>query len=169
METLVRVAEAAFAALALALLARIAWHLGRLRAAIAELPSRMSLAERTKDSPTINVNLAGLPIAESPAGAARAAAPSGVASPSAVAPPSPGTSASEDRAAQPARAATRAVRGEEEGSPKEEPTMEGTPREESKLRRVQTMSGVKAIECPRCKSENSSYRIECYNCGASLM
>lgn len=31
-----------------------------------------------------------------------------------------------------------------------------------------TGSGLVAIPCPKCKAENSSYRTECFNCGASL-
>jgi hypothetical protein len=29
-------------------------------------------------------------------------------------------------------------------------------------------SGVLAVKCPRCQAENSSYRGECFNCGAQL-
>jgi len=31
-----------------------------------------------------------------------------------------------------------------------------------------TGSGLVAVPCPKCKAENSSYRTECFNCGASL-
>jgi hypothetical protein len=29
-------------------------------------------------------------------------------------------------------------------------------------------TGAFAVECPRCHAENSSYRVECYNCGNPL-
>jgi len=31
-----------------------------------------------------------------------------------------------------------------------------------------TGSGLVAVPCPKCKSENSSYRTECFNCGCPL-
>jgi hypothetical protein len=31
-----------------------------------------------------------------------------------------------------------------------------------------TPSGAFSVKCPRCEAENSSYRTECFNCGASL-
>lgn len=31
-----------------------------------------------------------------------------------------------------------------------------------------TTSGLTAVKCPACGSENSSYRTECFNCGKSL-
>jgi len=31
-----------------------------------------------------------------------------------------------------------------------------------------TVSGLVAVKCPSCGAENSSYRAECFNCGAAL-
>lgn len=36
------------------------------------------------------------------------------------------------------------------------------------IERRPTQSGLLAVKCPKCQAENSSYRAECFNCGAKL-
>ena len=60
--------------------------------------------------------------------------------------------------------ASDVTRGERaSNAEKETPGNESAP-----LQQAAKKSGSFAVECPRCHAENSSYRVECFNCGNPL-
>lgn len=131
----------------LLLLAFIAVELYLLRADLARLPFLLRQVEEKKDSPTINVNvgtMAPAPMAE------EAKAPE---TPAAVAAIPSGDGAE--------------LEAEAEELPEPTPAPQAEPHRSS-ITVNQTPSGIVALKCPACQAENSSYRSECFNCGAPL-
>lgn len=131
--------DLAFEIAALILLAFIVAELHALRLELSRLPLDAERHGEKKASPTINVNVGTLPVVTSePA----AEAPASAAEAEAPAGPEPAEEP-EATAAPPA------------------PPIE--PRNV-----MATASGLVALKCPSCGAENSSYRAECFNCGAAL-
>ena len=106
-------------------------------------PTRiLSRHENKKEGPTINVNVGT--VSTAPTGSP----PSTAASPAPdSAPPAP---TSEEPEPEP-----------EPRLPPHRPAMFASPVNRSP-------SGLGVVECPKCKAENSSFRTECFNCGAKL-
>lgn len=125
----------------------IALELYAIRAELSRLPNFVRRAEEKKDSPTINVNVGTLPAAAAQP-QAEAGAPAPVPAESAP------SSASEAAVAEP-----EPLEPEPPRAP--EPVYHPTPVSA-------TPSGLLAVKCPKCQAENSSYRSECFNCGAAL-
>lgn len=132
--------DLAFEIAALILLAFIVAELHALRLELSRLPLASERNGDKKASPTINVNVGTLPIAASEHGEAL---------------PAPGPAA-EAQAESP-------IEAEPIGEP------EAPPAQPLEARNVMaTASGLVALKCPSCGAENSSYRAECFNCGAAL-
>jgi hypothetical protein len=130
--------DLAFEIAALILLAFIVAELHALRLELSRLPLAAERNGEKKASPTINVNVGTLPA---------------VTSEPAVEAPAPASEAQAEAPAGPAPA--------EEPEPAPAPPLE--PRNV-----MATASGLVALKCPSCGAENSSYRAECFNCGAAL-
>jgi hypothetical protein len=129
----------------LLLLAFVAVELYLLRADLARLPLILGRAEEKKDSPTINVNVGTMSPAPAPEEPKPVEAPE--------LPP---------EAEIAVEAAVVAEEPAEEAPPPIPEPHRGT------IIVNQTPSGIVALKCPSCQAENSSYRSECFNCGAPL-
>lgn len=103
-----------------------------------------------KEGQTINVNLGQIPVGAVPA--------------------EPGPAKIETKEPEPAAAAIEAPAeeaGPEEPEPEPEPLPPPPPPRPPAGARA-TTSGLVALKCPKCGSENSNYRSECFNCGEKL-
>jgi hypothetical protein len=143
--------DLAFQLTVLLLLGFIAFEIASLKSEIARLPVIVRQAEDKKESPTINVNVGTMPVQAAKEEASREAA------------------------AEPALpAADSAEADQPESEPEleiEEPVPEVRRPTEAVHRAIDvnaTPSGLMAVKCPACQAENSSYRSECFNCGAPL-
>lgn len=124
------------------ILAIIAIELYILIKEIAKFPREISAKSDKKDGQTITVNVATVPVPEG---------------------------------GQPAVTVREEKR---EGSALQQENSEGTEKKGTAESRIQhfpsplagkvTTSGQIIIKCPKCQAENSSFRTECFNCGASL-
>ncbi len=130
--------------LELAALAVIAGLLARILRESRLLRRRIEAGTEKKDGQTINVNLAPLPLAES----------KGAPAPVPVREPEAEGKSEEEEPEKPAE-------------PEEPPAP--PPKPVRTLGSVTvTPGGAIAVKCPKCGSENSSFRTECFNCGSSL-
>jgi outer membrane biosynthesis protein TonB len=136
--------ELIFQIAVLLFLALIALELFLLRTELLRLPAARQTEEK-KDSPTINVNVGTMPPAQPP----RDEAPHEVEAPPVV-----------EEAAPPLAV--------EPPPPEPEPEPEPPPPVYRPISVKATASGLTVVKCPACQAENSSYRSECFNCGASL-
>jgi hypothetical protein len=124
------------------LLLVIAFELSVLIQRFDRFPSRiLSRQENKKEGPTINVNVGT--VSTAPNGATNPGPSSAVTSPSTPEIP-------------------------EEPEPEPEPRLPPpkTALFSSPVNR--SPSGLGVVECPKCKAENSTFRTECFNCGAKL-
>jgi len=124
----------------------------RIERALPEVAKRLLGDRSARDAPpsgqTINVNLGGAPLPSGSPGAPLGSAVPGALSgdqPGAAAVPSDETPHASDLVAASTSQAVDA-----------KPAGRAAP------------SGAFSVTCPRCKHENSSYRTECFNCGAQL-
>ncbi len=145
----------AFEVAALALLALIVIELFALLRGLAKLAQNLPSRIESKEGQTINVNLGQLPVASLPVEAAGAEGPD--------------HKSSEDSAkveAKPDQAAP-AIEAPPPPEPEPPPPPPPPPPRPSPGMRA-TTSGLTALKCPKCQAENSSYRMECFNCGEKL-
>lgn len=136
--------ELLFGIAILVLLAATVFELRAIRLELARIPLHLRKTEDQKDSPTINVNVGTLPVQTVKEGSTEAAAKD------------------EDQGNQAGPPDTGIDTGPDEGS---------AAKPETALRAVAvnaTQSGLVAVKCPSCQAENSSFRTECFNCGARL-
>jgi hypothetical protein len=131
--------DLAFEIAALVLLAFIVAEIHALRLELSRLPLVAGRGEDKKASPTINVNVGTMPASANERGEE---------------PPSPPPAAE-------VKVAEEEPEPIEESAPPPAPPLE--PRNV-----MATVSGLVALKCPSCGAENSSYRAECFNCGAAL-
>lgn len=133
----------------LLLLALIAFEVYTLKVALTRGPFALRAPEDKKELPTINVNVGTLPMQQAKEEVTKEAE-------AAIPPPAP-------------LAAPPAPPPAAEPEPEPEPVYQAPP--PPPLRAVSvnaTASGLMALKCPSCQAENSSYRSECFNCGAAL-
>jgi hypothetical protein len=131
--------DLAFEIAALILLAFIVVELRALRQELSRFPLVSGRGEDKKTSPTINVNVGTMPAT---------------------------VNERDQESPAPQPAAEVEVAGEVP-EPIEEPAPPPPlPLEPRNV--MATVSGLVAVKCPSCGAENSSYRAECFNCGAAL-
>jgi hypothetical protein len=126
----------------LVLLLAVLLELHAMRSELGRLPLLLRRAEEKKDSPTINVNVGTLP-----------------------------AQASKEGTAIDAEVEAGSLKPPEDEEAEAVPVEEAAPEPEPERRSFAvntTTSGLVAVKCPSCQAENSSYRSECFNCGASL-
>ncbi len=129
----------------LLILVFVAFELYTIKTELSRLPGLLRQGDDKKDSPTINVNVGTMPA----------------------------QAAKEEARKEPEAVAVEALVAEEgaeaqESEPK--PETPPPPPEAPKRHTVSsaTPSGLTVMKCPSCQAENSSYRSECFSCGASL-
>ena len=132
----------------LALLVVIALELYLVIISLARLPSLVSAKDDKKDSPTINVNVGTAAPLDGQQVAKPALLPHEAGTPTTAPPPEP------EPEPQP------------EPEPEAPPPAPPPPHPRASLQA--TASGLVVVKCPSCQAENSSYRAECFNCGAKL-
>jgi hypothetical protein len=136
----------------------IAFEVYGLKAEISRNRNFFRSSEDKKDSPTINVNVGTLPVQAAKEESPHEGEPAPV-EPAAPEPPPPASPAPEAAA-------------EEILEPLSEPAPEEPKPVPSLLHKAisanATTSGLVALKCPVCQAENSTYRSECFNCGAKL-
>jgi len=130
--------DLAFEIAALILLAFIVVELRALRQELSRLPLVSGRGEEKKTSPTINVNVGTMPA----------------------------TVNERDEESPAPQQVAEVEEAEEVPEPIEEPAPPPPPLEPRNV--MATASGLVAVKCPSCGAENSSYRAECFNCGAGL-